>query len=165
MVSPCQAALVQEDATPPTPRASHLPDTVFLELWQVSRFLFSARAPVPGRSAIPSWSKSQPRPEALVLPFFRKHGSSTFPLCAFKWDSIPHKPVSNEGLLKYDYRGHRCPTVVQWHLWCDGSFTISNDPPSKTTGLFPKAGWACVIQAQTSLFVESAAILALLQDL
>ena len=77
---------------------------------------------------------------------------------ATKWDAIPHKPVSKQGLLSFDYRGFICPTVVQWHLWCDGSFTPAKDPTTETPGLPPKAGWTFVIQAQTSPLVDSAAI-------
>ena len=80
-------------------------------------------------------------------------------MTATKWDHIPHKPVSKQGLLNFDYRGLICPTVVQWHLWCDGSFTFAQHLTTDTPGLPPKAGWAFVILAQTSPLVDSAAII------
>ena len=122
MASPCQAMPDQEDATPPTPRSSYLPDTVSLELWQT----FSLAPPSfrPG-SPCPAATKYQAGayPCLDLRPLFHlshHRGSSTLPLCP--------KPVSKEGLLKYDYRGHRCPTVIRWHLWCDESFTPAKDP-------------------------------------
>ena len=57
-----------------------------------------------------------------------------------------------------DYRFNSLPTIVQYNIYCDGSFTPQVHATTKKQGADQKAGWAFVVAAQTTPRAEDEVI-------
>ena len=66
--------------------------------------------------------------------------------------------VARGALDTLDCRFNLLPNIVQYHLYCDGSYTPQVHATTKRQGADQKAGWAFVIAAQTTPRVEDEVI-------
>ena len=57
-----------------------------------------------------------------------------------------------------DYRVNLVPTIVQYNIYCDGSYTLEVHATIKRHGTDQKAGWAFGVAAQTTPRVEDEVI-------
>ena len=66
--------------------------------------------------------------------------------------------VARVAMDTLDYRLNSVATVVQYNLYCDGSFTFQVHATTKTQGADKKTGWALGIAAQTTPRAEDEVI-------
>ena len=58
--------------------------------------------------------------------------------------------VASAAIDTLDYRFNSLPTIVQYNMYCDGSYTPEVHATTKKHGADQKAGWAFVVAAQTT---------------
>ena len=66
--------------------------------------------------------------------------------------------VAGAAIDKLDYRFNSLPTIVQYNIYCDGSFTPQVHATTNEQGADQEAGWAFVVAAQTTPRAEDEVI-------